>query len=138
MSDAKKQILVCDDNDDIVGLVFSYLRSQGYEVAVAYGEDTFWDKMKRMKFDLIVLDIMMPGQDGFSIAQALRDKGDNTPIVFMTGHKTFAYRLQGPLLPKCDYIIKPFELEMLLAKMQHLLNGQPGPLSKVGHASPQP
>jgi DNA-binding response OmpR family regulator len=129
--DRKQQILVCDDSEDIVELVEQFLRGEGFDVATANGGEAFWAALDRTRFDLIVLDIMMPGQDGFSIAQALRGKGDVTPIVFMTGHKTLAYRLQGPLLPRCDYMIKPFDPEMMLEKIRHFLNSSSRPAGAV-------
>ena len=119
-----QRILVVDDDARLRDLLTRYLSEQGYEVK-AVGDSAQMDKYHhREHFDLIVLDLMLPGEDGLAICRRLRAKGDNTPIVMLTAKGDEIDRIVGLEMGADDYLPKPFNPRELLARIQAVLRRQ--------------
>jgi len=116
-------LLVADDEDNIlISLEFLFKRA-GYTVLVARNGREALEQARAHAPDLIMLDVMMPELDGFSVCQALRgeDRFAQTPIVMLTAKGRDADRVKGKALGATDYVIKPFSTRELLARVRKLL-----------------
>ena len=113
-------ILVADDDEHIVELVGLYLRRAGYAVEVAYDGDEALRKTIELHPALVVLDIMMPGQDGLQVCRTLGRRGD-VPIVLLTARSTDIDKIAGLRFGADDYVTKPFNPEELLARIEAVL-----------------
>src|SRR4051812_9425421 len=118
---AQKKILICDDDADILDLITCLLTNEGYEVKSATAHDEFFAKYKHYKPDLILLDIRMPEHDGFWIADELQLLKNKAPIIFVSAHNRSVYRLCAPVAGAIDFIVKPFEPDLLLARVRSAL-----------------
>lgn len=124
MSEHNQHILVVDDDVRLRDLLSRYLGEQGFDVKVA-ADGHQMDKLRaREHFHLIVLDLMMPGEDGLSICRRLRGQGDHTPIVMLTAKGDEIDRIVGLEMGADDYLPKPFNPRELLARMQAVLRRQ--------------
>jgi two-component system phosphate regulon response regulator PhoB len=120
---AKERILVVDDEEDILELVTYNLTREGYQVTGALtGEDAL-KKVRSEAFDLIVLDLMLPGMDGLEVAKSLKNdqKTGNIPIVMLTAKGEEADIVTGLELGADDYITKPFSPRVLIARVRAAL-----------------
>ena len=116
-----KTILVAEDQTDIRDLLVLNLRSAGYDVtAVADGLSAL-ARHTSNPYDLLVLDLMMPGMDGLELCKTLRARGCSTPILMLTAKSTELDRLLGLELGADDYLTKPFSLAELMARVKALL-----------------
>lgn len=116
-----KRILVVEDEPRIQRLVCDNLEAEGYRVlAVADGESGL-EQARKSGIDLILLDVMLPGISGSEICQRLRAEGIRTPILFVTARDLPRDRVEGLHLGGDDYLVKPFHLEELLARVEALL-----------------
>jgi two-component system OmpR family response regulator/two-component system phosphate regulon response regulator OmpR len=124
MSEHNHHILVVDDDARLRDLLTRYLTEQGFEVkAVADGKQM--DKLcSREHFHLIVLDLMMPGEDGLSICRRLRGSGNLTPIIMLTAKGDEVDRIVGLEMGADDYLPKPFNPRELLARIHAVLRRQ--------------
>jgi len=124
MNETKQHLLVVDDDARLRDLLTRYLGEQGFEVkAVADGKQM--DKLRsREHFHLIVLDLMMPGEDGLAICRRLRGIGDLTPIVMLTAKGDDVDRILGLEMGADDYLPKPFNPRELLARIHAVLRRQ--------------
>lgn len=114
-------LLVAEDQDDIRDLIVLNLQSAGYQVsAVADGLAALASQAEQA-FDVLILDLMMPGMDGLEVCKALRAKGRSTPILMLTAKSTELDRVLGLELGADDYLTKPFSLAELLARVKALL-----------------
>lgn len=120
---AKKRILVIEDEPHIAKLVAFILQSNGYEVIQAFVGAEGIGMVKSEKPDLVVLDVMMPGMDGFEVAKMLTS--DNTtkhiPILMLSSKAQFEDKMKGIDSGAMDYLTKPFEREELLDKVKECL-----------------
>ncbi|MGC4193091.1 MAG: response regulator transcription factor [Thermomicrobiales bacterium] len=126
MSDQPPRVLVVDDEENITFLVSRALQLSGMETAVAA---TGWDALEaaaEWRPDAIVLDVMLPDVDGFTVLQRIRDRGQRTPVVFLTARDTAADRVRGLSEGGDDYLVKPFEVAELVARVRLRLRGDPG------------
>lgn len=116
-------ILVADDEDNILVSLEFLLARAGYTVLVARDGETALDMAQEHQPDLLLLDVMMPRLDGFSVCQALRAMPEfaRTPIVMLTAKGRDADRVKGRALGATDYVIKPFSTRELLTRVQGLL-----------------
>jgi two-component system, OmpR family, phosphate regulon response regulator OmpR len=114
-------ILVVDDDRRIRELLKTFLADNGYRVSAAANAAEARDKMAGLAFDLVVLDIMMPGEDGLSLAGSLRAKGNTTPILMLSALSDTADRIRGLSTGSDDYLGKPFEPMELLLRLRNLL-----------------
>ncbi|MVA54635.1 response regulator [Agrobacterium vitis] len=119
MSDAPK-ILIVEDDEQIADMVRDSLNEQGMLVEVAADSAAMDAKMHALDFDLIVLDVMLPGEDGFSICRRLRGSGD-IPILMLTSVSSDIDRVVGLEIGADDYVTKPFVLRELTARIKGLL-----------------
>jgi DNA-binding response OmpR family regulator len=128
--DEPARILVADDDAHIAGLVRMYLTRAGFDVVVAADGDETTKLLREQAFDLAVLDIMMPGQDGLQIIRNLRRRSE-LPVIFLSARSSDIDKVSGLQLGADDYVTKPFNPAELVARVQSVLrrsktNGEPG------------
>ncbi len=116
-----QRILIVDDDVRHRTLVSNYLAKHSYETLVAANALEMQKQRERFNFQLIVLDVTMPGEDGLSICKKMRDMGDKTPIILLTGRNETVDRLFGFEFGADDYLSKPFDPRELLARVQSVL-----------------
>ena len=114
-------ILVVDDDDRIRELVKQYLEENNFIVSTAVDSSDAKKKLKIIKFDILILDIMMPGESGLSLTKEIK-KNDSTPIILLTAKGEIKDRVQGLELGADDYLGKPFEPRELLLRIKNILN----------------
>ncbi len=120
MAEIQPNLLVVDDDTETRNLVRRYLERHGISVSTARDGQELALQMKHSRFDLIVLDVMLPGPDGFSICRDLRS-GSQIPIIMLTAMNELADRVVGLEFGADDYISKPFEPRELLARIRAVL-----------------
>ncbi|NIR52530.1 response regulator transcription factor [candidate division KSB1 bacterium] len=118
-----KKILVVEDEEDINSLIREHLSGSGFEVESVYGGDDALEKAEEKDFDLIVLDILLPGLDGWEVCQQLRrsQRTRNIPIVFLSALSREPDRIRGFDLGGDDYIVKPFSPRELVSRVKAIL-----------------
>ena len=117
-------ILVVDDDDRIRTLLTKFLRENGFLVTDAQDAAVARKKMSKLEFDLIVLDLMMPGESGLDFATALR-KSNPIPILMLTAMAEPDDRISGLEIGADDYLVKPFEPRELLLRLHNILKRKP-------------
>ncbi len=121
MSQHKSHILAIDDDDRLRDLLKRYLSSEGHDVTVARDAASARRLMSTMAFDLIILDVMMPGEDGLSLLKSIRQEKADTPVILLTARALPAERIEGLKLGADDYLPKPFEPEELVLRIGSIL-----------------
>ena len=121
MKNFKAHILVVDDDNGIRDLVKQYLKQNDYLVTTAKNSEDALEKTKIIKFDLIVLDIMMPGKTGLEFTYENKKKID-TPILLLTAKGEASERIEGLEVGADDYLPKPFEPKELILRIKNILN----------------
>ena len=121
MENYKAHILVVDDDDGIRDLVKQFLSQNNYLVTTAKNSEDALEKVKIVKFDLIVLDIMMPGKSGLEFTTENKKKLD-TPIILLTAKGEASERVEGLEIGADDYLSKPFEPKELILRINNILN----------------
>ena len=121
MEKYKAHILVVDDDDGIRELVKQFLNKNNYLVTTAKNAEDALEKVKIIKFDLIVLDIMMPGKSGLEFTNENKKKLD-TPIILLTAKGEASDRIEGLEIGADDYLAKPFEPKELILRIKNILN----------------
>ena len=116
-----RKILVVDDDPRLRDLLRRYLSEQGFNVFVAEDGKEMSKLWQREHFDLLVLDLMLPGEDGLSICRRLRGGHDNTPIIMLTAKAEEIDRIVGLEMGADDYVPKPFNPRELVARIQAVL-----------------
>ncbi|MDU6110376.1 MAG: response regulator [Klebsiella pneumoniae] len=115
-------ILVVDDDRDIRELIVDYLGKSGYRASGAANGKAMWSVLKNHKIDLIVLDIMMPGEDGLTLCRQLRaNPQQDIPVLMLTARTDDSDRILGLEMGADDYLIKPFVARELLARIKAIL-----------------
>jgi|TARA_B110000196_G_C21048322_1_gene616036 two-component system phosphate regulon response regulator OmpR len=114
-------ILAVDDDDRIRSLVKQFLEKNGFIVTTAKNSEDAKDKLKIIKFDILVLDIMMPGESGLSLTKEIK-KNSKTPIILLTAKGDTEDRIKGLEFGADDYLAKPFAPKELLLRIQNILN----------------
>jgi len=125
------KILLVEDDQYLAQALIAVLRDQHYVVEVATDGETAWEFVQAFAYDLILLDVILPKLDGISLCQRLRGKGDNTPVLLLTGKNSTTDKVIGLDAGADDYLIKPFELKELLARIRVLLRRSSEPLPPV-------
>jgi two-component system, OmpR family, response regulator MprA len=115
------QILVVDDESAVREAIERALRLDGYEVAVAGDGREALETLEERAPDAVVLDVLMPRIDGLELCRRLRGRGDRTPVLMLTARDAVADRVAGLDAGADDYLVKPFALEELLARVRALL-----------------
>jgi DNA-binding response OmpR family regulator len=113
-----RKILVVEDNDDLAHLLKIHLQDLSYEVELAFDGDTGLSKAESGEYDLVILDIMLPGTDGLEICRRLRSKDSYTPILMLTSKSSELDRVLGLEMGADDYVTKPFSIRELLARVK--------------------
>jgi two-component system phosphate regulon response regulator OmpR len=117
----KGHILCVDDDDRLRDLLKRYLTREGHDVTTAKDAETARRMMATMSFDLVILDVMMPGEDGLSLLKSVREKKSDTPVILLTARSLPAERIEGLKIGADDYLSKPFEPEELALRIASIL-----------------
>ena len=121
MENNKKHILVVDDDNRIRNLLKDYLTDNDYVVSTAENADQAKNKLKYFKFDIIILDVMMPGQNGYDLTKEIK-KQMKVPIILLTAKGEVENRIKGLEIGADDYLGKPFEPKELLLRVKNIIN----------------
>ena len=121
MENNKTHILIVDDDNRIRDLLKEYLKENNYIVSTSENAENAKVKLSHLKFDLIVLDVMMPGQDGYDFTKEIKKK-INIPIILLTAKGEVENRIKGLELGADDYLGKPFEPKELLLRIKNIIN----------------
>ena len=119
-----KKILVVEDDPNFGSILRDYLSLNSYSVSLAKNGVEGYEKFKKNNYDLCILDVMMPFKDGFTLAKEIREKNNNIPIIFLTAKTLKEDVLKGFKVGADDYLSKPFDSDVLLAKIKVILNRQ--------------
>ena len=115
------RILLVDDEEELAEPLQRILTNQGYVVDSANSGDRGWELSQTGDYDLLILDWMMPEKSGIEICSQMRQQGDRTPVLILTAKDTLDDRVAGLDCGADDYLVKPFELRELLARVRALL-----------------
>lgn len=118
---SKGKLLLLEDDPNLSESVCEYLEDQGYEVLCVYDAASAEDALYEQKFDLLLLDVNVPGGDGFSLLKASRGEGNATPAIFITSRNAMSDVEEGFESGGDDYLRKPYELKELLLRIQTIL-----------------
>jgi DNA-binding response OmpR family regulator len=121
MISKNKQILLVEDDVNFGTVLRDYLQLNGYKVVLARNGLEGFEKFKKNQFDICILDVMMPYKDGFTLAKEIRLKDKSTPIIFLTAKSMKEDVLKGYKIGADDYLTKPFDAEILLKKLEVLI-----------------
>jgi two-component system response regulator MprA len=127
-------ILVVDDDAGLRRALRRVLAAQGFEVEVAGGGDEALVRLRERPYDLVVLDVMMPGSDGIEVCERLRAVGDRLPVLMLTARDAVRDRVAGLEAGADDYLPKPFANEELVARVRALLRRSWGDTDKLAFA----
>ena len=133
MDAMKKTVLIVEDEKNIVDILRFNLQREGYNTFEAYDGETGLSLAREHKPDLILLDVMLPRMIGFDVCKALRDEGDNVPIIILTAREEEEDKILGLEIGADDYITKPFSVRELMARAKANIRR-----SKVTAAAPAP
>ena len=122
MKNQTKKILIVEDDPNFGKILKEYLTLNDYEIVLAKNGIEGFEKFNKSDFDLCILDILMPYKDGFTLAKEIREKNDEVPIFFLTAKHLKEDVLKGFKIGGDDYMTKPFDSEVLLAKIKATLN----------------
>ncbi|MDB2342344.1 response regulator transcription factor [Flavobacteriaceae bacterium] len=127
MKDSNKKILIVEDDPNFGSILKEYLIINDYDITLAKNGIEGFEKFKKDDFDLCILDVMMPYKDGFTLAKEIREKNDSVPIFFLTAKNLKEDVLKGFKIGADDYLTKPFDSDVLLAKIKAVLSRQNTP-----------
>jgi two-component system OmpR family response regulator len=117
----KTRILLVEDDPNFGAVLKNYLELNDYEVKLCPDGFSGYDEFAKGKYDICILDVMMPRKDGFTLAKEIREKDENVPIIFLTAKTMKDDMLKGFNVGADDYITKPFDSEVLLVKLKAIL-----------------
>ncbi|MBK8498427.1 MAG: response regulator transcription factor [Flavobacteriales bacterium] len=120
------KLLVVEDDANLGTLLAGYLRAKGYETELRTDGQQGWKAYQGGGFDLVLLDVMMPVKDGFTLAREIRQKDADTPIIFLTAKSMKQDTIQGFQSGADDYVTKPFGMEELLLRVSAVLRRTKG------------
>lgn len=123
-------ILLVEDHADLAATIGSYLENSGYEMDYAPDGSVALNLAEDNRYDLIILDLMMPRIGGITVAERLRKRGDSTPILMLTARDGLDDKLAGFRAGADDYLVKPFEMDELVARVGALLRRARGEVSE--------
>ncbi|MBR2318692.1 MAG: response regulator transcription factor [Bacteroidaceae bacterium] len=126
----KQRILLCEDDENLGMLLREYLQAKGYYAELCPDGDAGYKAFLKGKFDICVLDVMMPIKDGFTLAQEIRQVNPDIPIIFLTAKTLNEDILEGFKIGADDYITKPFSMEVLVVRIETVLRRVCGKKSK--------
>ena len=128
--DENLKILLCEDDENLGMLLREYLQAKGYSAELCPDGDAGYKAFLRSKFDICVLDVMMPKKDGFALAQEIRQANAEIPIIFLTAKTLKEDILEGFKIGADDYITKPFSMEELVFRIEAILRRVRGKKNK--------
>lgn len=128
----RPHIMVIDDDDKITSLLRRSLAFEGYEVTTASDGAEGLRLLGERQADLVILDVMMPKLDGWEVCRRLREAGISSPVLMLTAKDDVMDRVKGLDLGADDYLVKPFALEELMARIRALLRRKPGQTGEEG------
>lgn len=120
------RVLVVEDARDMNRLIVKTLKKAGYSVDGCFDGEEAQDCLLGAEYDAILLDVMMPRLDGYELLKRLRDKGVDTPVLFLTARDAVADRVKGLDLGADDYLVKPFDFDELLARIRAMTRKRVG------------
>lgn len=120
------RILVVEDERKLAGFVRKGLEEHGFKVTVCHNGDDAHTLLRAEPFDLVILDIMLPGRDGLSILRNLRERKNTVPVILVTARTGKEERVEGLTMGADDYIAKPFYMDELVARVQAVLRRTSG------------
>jgi len=121
-----RRILVVEDEEGLVVALEDRLKMEGYQVSAVSDGIQGQREAERGRYDLVILDVMLPGRDGFQICQNLREGGCRSPVLMLTARGTTIDTVMGLRLGADDYLTKPFDMQVLLARIHALLRRSAG------------
>lgn len=127
MKTNSRRILLVEDDPNFGSILKEYLMINGYTVTLAKNGIEGFEKFKKEDFDLCLLDVMMPYKDGFTLAKEIREKNETVPLIFLTAKTMKEDVLKGFKIGADDYLSKPFDSEVLLAKIKSILGRRVAP-----------
>ena len=128
--DEKLKILLCEDDENLGMLLREYLQAKGYATELCADGEAGYKAFLKTKFDICVLDVMMPKKDGFTLAQEIRTSNVDVPIIFLTAKTLKEDILEGFKIGADDYITKPFSMEELVFRIEAIMRRTKGKKSK--------
>lgn len=126
----KIKILLCEDDENLGTLLCEYLIAKGYNAVLCPDGEVGYKEFQKEKYDICILDVMMPKKDGFSLAQDIRQINTQVPIIFLTARVQKEDVLEGFDKGADDYITKPFSMEELVKRVEAILRRVKGKKSK--------
>ena len=121
MSNSTAQILLVEDEINLARGIRENLEAEGYAVEVVNDGRVALDRIRRQEYGLVILDVMLPGMDGFTVCQSARREGRDTPVLFLTAKGGGSDRIRGLEVGGDDYLPKPFQLRELLLRVAAIL-----------------
>lgn len=118
---SKAKLLVVEDDPNLGDILKEYLEMKGYEPTLCRDGEEGWNKFKKDKYDLCLLDIMMPKKDGFTLAKEIKKVQEDLPILFLTAKNQKDDIIEGLKIGADDYLTKPFSMEELLLRITAIL-----------------
>ena len=128
--DDKLKILLCEDDENLGMLLREYLQAKGYATELCADGDAGYKSFLKTKFDICVLDVMMPKKDGFTLAKEIRNSNQDVPIIFLTAKTLKEDILEGFKIGADDYITKPFSMEELVFRIEAIIRRTKGKKNK--------
>ncbi len=125
------RILLAEDEEDLNVLIHHKLEKEGLAVDACSDGTEAWEFLQLTSYDAAVLDINMPGIDGFTLLRKMRSKGLSTPVIFLTARDSVEDRVEGLDLGAADYLTKPFHFPELMARIRVLLRGKTEAVTSV-------
>ena len=125
------RLLFAEDEEDLNRILTRRLIEEGYSVDACLNGQDAWDCLAGTDYDGVILDVMMPGIDGFSLLRKMRGKGIKTPVLFLTARDSVEDKVKGLDLGAADYLVKPFSLPELLARVRVLTRSKAGAASSI-------
>ena len=116
--DEDLKILVCEDDENLGMLLREYLQAKGYKATLCPDGEVGYKEFMKEKYDICVLDVMMPKKDGFTLAKEIRQANSEVPIVFLTAKTLKEDILEGFKIGADDYLTKPFSMEELVFRIE--------------------
>ena len=115
------RILLAEDEKSLNRVITRRLGWEGYSVDSCFDGQEALDYLVSVEYDAVILDVMMPRVDGFEVLTQMRERGDDTPVLFLTARDSLADKVEGLDLGADDYLVKPFEFEELMARLRVLI-----------------
>jgi len=125
------RILVVEDEKDMNAIIVKKLHSEGYSVDTCFDGEEALNYIRLAEYDAVILDIMIPKRDGFSVIQQMRQEKITTPVIFLTARDTIADRVSGLDMGANDYLVKPFSFEELIARIRVITRQSAGKFTNI-------